>query len=480
MTDLNLVPLLPEVFLAITAMGLLMVGAFQPGSGTLRVVSWFGVGALCLALFILTRLDWHGAAVLNDMFQLDPFAAVVKIFLVVGIIASMALSVRYLYDENIVRFEYPVLVLFAGIGMLLMVSATHFLSLYVALELQSLSLYVLAAFRRTGLRSSEAGVKYFTLGALSSGMLLFGISLIYGAVGGLGFDDVGLMAAGEAVPIPLTVGMVFVIAGLAFKVSAAPFHMWTPDVYQGAPSPVTAFFAIAPKLAAMALLIKLLLGPFYGLTMQWGQVVYALALLSMLVGAFAALVQDNIKRLMAYSSIGNMGYALIGVVAASPDGISATLLYLVLYMFMTAGVFAIILSMRRGDLQVLNISDFAGLSQTRPFLAYGFAILLFSMSGIPPMAGFFGKLVVFQSAMAAELYWLGAIGVLSSVVAAFYYLRLIKVMFFDAPEDDINGDIPFARHVVMGVSLAVITLFVFKPAGLMELMDSAAQSLFIS
>lgn len=479
MIDFNLVPLMPEIFLAITAMGLLIVGAFQ-GNCTLRVISWFGVGALCLALFMLTRIDWHLGAVLNNMFELDTFSAIVKVFIIIGLVASLALSVRYLFDENIVRFEFPILILLAGVGMLLMVSATHFLSLYVALELQSLSLYVLAAFRRTGLRSSEAGVKYFTLGALSSGMLLFGISLIYGAVGGLAFDDVAMVAAAGDVSPLLIVGMVFVISALAFKVSAAPFHMWTPDVYQGAPSAVTAFFAIVPKLAAMALLIKLLMGPFYAMALQWGQVLYALALLSTVVGAFAALVQDNVKRLMAYSSIGNMGYAMIGLVAASPAGVSASLLYLVLYMFMTAGAFAIILSMRRGDLQVLNISDFAGLSQTRPFLAYGFAIILFSMSGIPPMAGFFGKLVVFEAAMEAELYVLGTIGVVSSVIAAFYYLRLIKVMFFDQPEDAINDDIPFARYVVLGVSLAMVTLFIFKPAGLMDLMDSAAQSLFIS
>ena len=479
MIDFNLVPLMPEIFLAITAMGLLIVGAFQ-GNGTLRVISWFCVGALLLALFMLTRIDWHLGAVLNNMFELDTFSAIVKSFIIIGLMASLALSVRYLFDENIVRFEFPILILLAGVGMLLMVSASHFLSLYVALELQSLSLYVLAAFRRTGLRSSEAGVKYFTLGALSSGMLLFGISLVYGAVGGLSFDEVAAVAAAGDVSPLLTVGMVFVISGIAFKISAAPFHMWTPDVYQGAPSAVTAFFAIVPKLAAMALLIKLLMGPFYAMALQWGQVLYALALLSAVVGAFAALVQNNVKRLMAYSSIGNVGYALIGLVAASPAGVSATLLYMVLYMFMTAGAFAIILSMRRGDLQVLNINDFAGLSQTRPFLAYGFAIILFSMSGIPPMAGFFGKLVVFEAAMEAELYVLGAVGVVSSVVAAFYYLRLIKVMFFDPPEDQINSDIPFARHVVLGLSLAVVTLFVFKPAGLMTLVDSAAQSLFLS
>ncbi len=243
---------------------------------------------------------------------------------------------------------------------------------------------------------------------------------------------------------------------------------------------MTAFFAIVPKMAAMALLIKLLFGPFYALALEWQQVLYVLSLLSMIVGAFAALVQDNIKRIMAYSSIGNIGYALVGVLAASPEGVSASLLYLILYMFMTAGAFAVILSMRRGEVMVLKIKEFAGLSQTSPFLAYSFALLLFSMSGIPPMAGFFGKLFVFKAALSAELYWLAVIGVVSSVVAAFYYLRLIKIMFFDAPEEPINDNIPVARHVVLGVSLAVICLFIFMPNGLIEMANQAAQSLFVS
>lgn len=479
MSDFNLIPVLPEIFLAIVAMGLLIVGAFQ-GNQSLRVLSWFGVGALAVALFILTRLDWTLGPALHGMVQLDLFASTVQGFIIIGLMASLALSVRYLYDEHMVRFEYPILVLLAGIGMLLMVSAVHFLSLYVALELQSLSLYVLAAFRRSGRRSSEAGIKYFSLGALSSGMLLFGISLIYGAVGSLSFDAVAAASSSGAVSMPLVVGMVFVIAGIAFKISAVPFHMWTPDVYHGAPTSVTTLFAVVPKLVAMALLIRLLSGPFYGLADQWQQVIYVLSALSMLAGAFAGLVQDNIKRLMAYSSIGNMGYALMGVVAATPEGVSASILYLVLYMFMTAGAFSVILSMHRGDLLVLHVTDFSGLSQRRPFLAYCFALILFSMSGIPPLAGFFGKLVVFEAVVEAEFYWLGLIGVISSVVAAYYYLRLIKRMFFDDPQDVIDGDIPFARYVVLVGSLAVIVLFIFMPNSIMSLMYTAAQSLFIS
>jgi NADH-quinone oxidoreductase subunit N len=478
MIDFNLVPVLPEIFLAISAMGLLMVGAFH-GHEVSRVLGWFSVGACFVALFLLTRIEWDSGVVLGGMVALTPFAAVLKLFVLLGLIAAIALSVRYLVQENMARFEYPVLILLSGVGMMLMLSAENMLMLYMGLELQSLPLYVLAAFRRTGLRSSEAGVKYFALGALSSGMLLFGVSLIYGATGALGFDAIGLAAAAAGAPIGLTVGMVFVLAGLAFKISAVPFHMWTPDVYQGAPSSTTALFAIVPKLAAMGLLIKLLFGPFYGLAVEWSQVIYFLSLGSMVVGAFAALVQENIKRLLAYSSIGNIGYALIGVAAASPEGVSATLLYMIIYMFMTAGVFAIVMSMRRGDLMVLQIKDLAGLSQTKPVLAYAMVVLMFSMSGIPPLAGFFGKLAVFQAAMGAEMYVLATLGVLTSVVAAYYYLRIIKVMFFDAPEDSFNDDIPLARHVVLGVSVAFVLFFILKPVWLMDFVEGASASLFL-
>lgn len=477
--DFVLTPLLPEIFLTISAMGLLMVGAFQKADTT-KIISVFSAIALLLALFVLLQTDVTLGAVMGGMFALDGFSAAVKSFVLIGAVAAICLSTRYLKDENLQRFEYPVLALFATIGMLLMVSSENFLSLYMALELQSLSLYVLAAFRRSGLRSSEAGVKYFTLGALSSGLILFGISLIYGAAGSVAFADVASFAASQgadAMSLPLVIGMVFVISAIGFKVSAAPFHMWTPDVYQGAPSSVTAFFAIVPKLAAVAVLIKLVMGPFYALAEQWQQVVYALSVASMLVGAFAGLVQKNIKRLIAYSSIGNIGYALMGVVAVSPDGVSATFLYLALYMVMTAGAFAVVLSMRRGDVMLVNVSDYAGLSQTRPYAAYAFAALLFSMSGIPPLAGFFGKLAVFQAAIDAELYYLAVIGVVSSVVAAFYYLRVIKVMFFDAVEDSVNPENSIGRRLVLFVSLAVVTLFIFMPSSLIEVTENAAQAL---
>jgi NADH-quinone oxidoreductase subunit N len=410
---------------------------------------------------------------------MDKFAGFMKLMILTGLIASVALSVRYLVEEGMERFEFPVLIIFAGIGMMMMVSANNLLALYMGLELQSLSLYVLAAFHRNSLRSSEAGIKYFVLGALSSGMLLFGVSLIYGFTGSLDFEVIGRTLGGlEVVPLGATFGLVFILAGFAFKISAVPFHMWTPDVYQGAPSAVTALFAIVPKIAAFALLMRLLFEPFAGLSDQWLQIVYFISLMSMVIGAFAGIAQENIKRLLAYSSIGNMGYALIGVVAGNAAGAGAVVLYLLIYMVMTIGVFAVVLSMRRQGMGVYRISDLSGLSKTAPGLAYAMAILMFSMSGIPPAAGFFGKLVVFNAAVAEGYYVLATLGILTSVVAAYYYLRVIKVMFFDEPADVFDGGMPFARRAVLLISILFVLGFVIKPSVFVSSSFSAVASLF--
>lgn len=477
MDDFNLIPLLPEIFMAIIGMGLLIVGVSH-GNASTRVICWASALGLSITALILLGMDWDEAVVLNGMFKFDKFAGFMKLLILIGMIASLALSVRYLIQEKIERFEYPILILFAGIGMMLMVSSNNLLALYMGLELQSLSLYVLASFHRHSARSAEAGIKYFILGALSSGMLLFGISLIYGFVGALGFDAIGQALSAGAAPVGLTVGLVFVLAGLAFKISAAPFHMWTPDVYEGAPTSVTAFFAIVPKIAAFALLIRLLFEPFAAVSDQWIQIIYFISLLSMFVGAFAAIVQDDIKRLLAYSSIGNMGYALIGIVAGGPDGVGAVVLYLFIYMIMTIGVFAVVLSMRRQGHGVSKISDLSGLSKTSPALAYAMFILMFSMSGIPPMAGFFGKLAIFNAAVAEGYYILATLGILTSVVAAFYYLRIIKVMFFDEAADSFDADIPFARRAVLAISVIFVIGFVFKPAPFMSSSLDAATILF--
>ncbi len=478
MTGFDLIPLLPELFLAINAMVLLLLGV-SSGKSANHFVFWASAFCYVVAAAVMVFFSWGDAVVLNGMFKFDNFAGFMKLAILLGLLSSTALSVRYLDDEGLMRFEYAILMMMAGIGMMLMVSASNLLSLYMALELQSLSLYVLAAFRRNSVQSAEAGVKYFSLGALSSGMILFGISLIYGFSGTLDYAALQTtLSSLEQIPVGITFGLVFLLAGLAFKISAVPFHMWTPDVYQGAPTSVTAFFAIVPKVAAMALLMRLLFEPFAPVSGQWEQIVWFLSAASMVVGAFAAIVQENIKRLMAYSSIGNMGYALIGVAAASAAGVGAVILYLFIYLVMTSGAFAVIVSMRRNGKAVENIGDLAGLSQTKPALAYVMAILMFSMSGIPPMAGFFGKLMIFQTVVAQEMYVLAVLGVVTSVVAAYYYLRVIKVMFFDAPVDGFEKEVPFARRAVLVLSALFVLGFIVKPSLVIAIAQSAADSLF--
>ncbi|MDH5722428.1 MAG: NADH-quinone oxidoreductase subunit NuoN [Alphaproteobacteria bacterium] len=479
MNDFDIVPLVPEIFMAMMGMGFLLVGVLQ-GNRATSVLIW----ASCVMLFITAVLtmnfDWDRPPTMNAMFILDEFAGSMKLIILLGLIASLALSNEYLQQERIARFEYPVIMIFAGIGMMLMVSATNMLSLYMALELQSLSLYVLAAFYRNSLKSAEAASKYFILGALSSGMLLFGISLIYGYSGSIDFATIKTSISGlEQIPPGFIVGMVFLLAGLAFKISAVPFHMWTPDVYQGAPSSVTAFFAIVPKVAAMGLLMRLCLDVFEPATEQWQQILYFLAVASLIVGSFAAIAQDNLKRLMAYSSIGNMGYILIGLVVASPEGAGAVLYFLLIYVFMTAGVFAIILTMRRDGLATVSIGDLAGLSQNNPILAYAMAILMFSLSGIPPLAGFFGKLFIFRAAIEQEFYILAVIGLLASVVAAYYYLRIVKVMFFDEPADKFDNIMGFERRAVLLISTAFVIGYIFAPSLVFDFAMSAVSSLFL-
>ncbi len=478
MTDFNLIPLLPEIFLSLVGMGLLIVGVSQ-GNVSTRVICWSSAAGFVITGLILLGIGWETQTVLNGMFVMDKFAGFMKLLILTGLVAAVGLSVRYIIQEGMERFEYPILIIFAGIGMMIMVSANNLLTLYMGLELQSLSLYVLAAFHRNSMRSSEAGIKYFVLGALSSGMLLFGMSLIYGFTGSVDFTTIGATVNNlSAIPFGLTFGLVFVLAGLAFKISAVPFHMWTPDVYQGAPTSVTALFAIVPKIAAFGLLMRLLFEPFMGMSEQWVQIIYFIAVASMVVGAFAAIAQGNIKRLLAYSSIGNMGYALMGLVAGTAEGAGAVVLYLTIYMIMTAGVFAVVLSMRRQGMAVYKIKDLSGLSQTNPGLAYPLAILMFSMSGIPPAAGFFGKLVVFNAAVASGYYILAVIGVLSSVVAAFYYLRVVKVMFFDEPADAFDGGLPFARRAILFISVLFVLGFVIKPNIFVSSSFDAASVLF--
>ncbi|MDE0727189.1 MAG: NADH-quinone oxidoreductase subunit NuoN, partial [Alphaproteobacteria bacterium] len=376
------------------------------------------------------------------------------------------------------RFEYPVLFVLATLGMLMMISANDLIALYMGIELQSLALYVIAAFKRDSLRSTEAGLKYFVLGALSSGMLLYGCSLIYGFTGATGFDAIAKFMEGrEQASIGLIVGIVFMCAGLAFKVSAVPFHMWTPDVYEGAPTPVTAFFAIAPKVAALALFMRALIVPFLAVSADWQQIIIVISVASMLLGAFAAIWQDNIKRLMAYSSIGHVGFALIGLAAGSAEGVRGVLIYLAIYVAMNIGTFACILCMRRKTGMVENISDLSGLSKTNPLMALALAIFMFSMAGIPPLGGFFGKFYVFIAAVNAELYALAVIGVLASVVGAFYYLRIIKVMYFDDAAEPFEGPMSLEMRAIIGLCGVFVVFFAFYTAPFVVSAQIAAAAL---
>jgi NADH-quinone oxidoreductase subunit N len=360
-----------------------------------------------------------------------------------------------------------------------MISANDLITLYVGLELQNLALYVVASFNRDSVRSSEAGLKYFVLGALSSGMLLYGASLVYGFAGTTAFEDLTkLLAGGAPVETGILIGLIFVVVGLAFKVSAVPFHMWTPDVYEGAPTPVSAFFAVAPKLAALALFIRFMISPFGPLIDEWRQVIVFLSIASMVLGAVAAIAQENIKRLMAYSSIGHVGYALIGLATGTSEGIRGVLVYLTIYLFMTVGTWAVILCMRRRGRMLEGISDLAGLSQSQPGLALALAIFMFALSGVPPTAGFFAKLYVFLAAINAQLAWLAVIGVVTSVVSAFYYLRVVKVMYFDEPVGSFDRPITAELKGVLFVT-AVVTLFFFLlPGPIVGGAEAAAAALF--
>lgn len=472
----ELAPLLPELFMAVAGMVLLIAGAFRGNAGT-RFICQATVFVFAITALLVLQRPWEESVItLNGMFVFDGFAGLTKLFILMGLAAALTLSIKYLYEEGMPRFEYPILILFAGLGMMIMVSAHDLLALYIGMELQSLSLYVLAAIRRDSLRSAEAGIKYFVLGALSSGMILFGISLIYGYAGTTNYTLLAETFAtqdGSTIFAGAVVGMAFMLAGLVFKISAVPFHMWTPDVYEGAPTSVTALFAMVPKFAAMALIIRLLFVPFGPLQSEWLQIIVFVSVASMIWAAFAAIVQSNIKRLLAYSSIGHMGYALIGVIAGTPGGLSAVLVYMVIYMIMTAGVFGIVLYMRRSGIEAESIRDLAGLSRTAPVMAYAMAVLMFSMSGVPPMAGFFGKFLIFQAAVAEGYYILAVIGVLTSVVAAYYYLRVIKVMFFDEPADRFDWGHSAGRQFVVFASVAFILGFILYP---MPLIDAASQA----
>ncbi|UCH74650.1 MAG: NADH-quinone oxidoreductase subunit NuoN [Rhodospirillales bacterium] len=479
MTDLPIwVPAVPEMFVAVAGMALLLIGAFSRSDVAERIVTNLTLAAMLVALGFVLSVGGGTATAFGGMFVTDVFAIFMKVLVVLGALLAVLMSREFLAHEGIGRFEYPVLILFATLGMMVMISANNLMSVYLGLELQSLCLYVIAAFHRDSLRSSEAGLKYFVLGALSSGMLLYGISIVYGYTGNTGFAGLAeSLAANGPAEIGLIVGLVFVIAGLAFKISAVPFHMWTPDVYEGAPTPVTAFFSVAPKIAAFALILRVMLDPFGPLIDEWRQVIVAIAIASMALGAYAAIAQTNIKRLMAYSSIGHVGYALMGLAAGTADGVRGVLIYFAIYLVMNIGAFACILSMRRHGDPVEGIDDLAGLSASNPRMALVLTAFMFSLAGIPWFAGFFGKLYVFMAAIDAGLYVLAIFGVLASVVAAYYYLRIVKIMYFDAAVEPLDRPTSRTLGFVMVVAALLVTTFIVYPAPLVNRAGEAARSL---
>jgi NADH-quinone oxidoreductase subunit N len=470
----QLLPVMPELVLAVGAMVLLMIGAYR-GQGTTALVTWLAVCLLAAAGVLELMLPKGKLTTFGGSFIVDDFARFLKILSLIGSVATLVLSREFLADPSRRIFEYSILVLLSTLGMMVLISAGDLISLYLGLELMSLALYVVAASNRDNAKSTEAGLKYFVLGALSSGMLLYGASLVYGFTGTVSFA--GIAAGAKTGSIGIVFGLVFVLAGLCFKVSAVPFHMWTPDVYEGAPTPVTAFFASAPKVAAMAVFVRATLTAFPGIVTQWQQIVVFVSIASMALGSFAAIGQTNIKRLMAYSSIGHMGFALVGLAAGTAEGVQGVLIYLAIYVAMTLGSFAIIIAMKRNGQAVEQISDFAGLSRTNPVLAFFFAMFLFSLAGVPPLAGFFAKWFVFVAAIHANLITLAVIGVLTSVVGAFYYLSIVKVMYFDEPLAPLDP-MRIELRTVLAVTGVFNTLFFALPGPLVSAATAAAKSLF--
>ncbi len=471
---LDLTPALSEVILLLAGLALLVIGAFRDEEGG-RLLAQLTALALAVAAVVVVAQDKGRVVGLSGHLVFDGYAAFLKVVILLGAAVSVLLGSGYMRDERIDRFEFPLLALFSALGMTMMVSANSLLTLYMAVELQSLPLYVMAAFNRDSLRSTESGLKYFVLSSLSSGILLYGCSLVYGFTGTIFFDQLTERLTAAAVSgeiggaqLGVLVGLVFVVAGLAFKMAAVPFHMWTPDVYEGSPSPATAFIAGAPKVAAVGLAVRVLMEPFGGWTAQWQQVVIAISLGSMFLGAFGAIGQTNIKRLMAYSGINNIGFALMGLAAGNVQGVNGVLVYMTIYLIMVVGTFGCILLMRRQGRYVETIADLSGLSRARPMLALAFAIFMFSLAGIPPLAGFFSKLYVFRAAVDAGLLLFATLGVLASVVGAYYYLRIIKVIYFDEPVAEPFDPAPHVTPAAVAGVAAFLMLLLTVQLGLID------------
>ncbi|HEV2509889.1 NADH-quinone oxidoreductase subunit NuoN [Bosea sp. (in: a-proteobacteria)] len=468
-------PALPEIVMALGAIAMVLYGAIQ-GERSTRTLEIAALALLALALVLVLRGEGK-VVTFNGAFIADGFGRFMKVLTLIGAAAAIVLSADFLRRDGAMRFEFPILVVLATIGMMMMISASDLIGLYVGLELQSLALYVVAAFDRDNPRSTEAGLKYFVLGALSSGMLLYGSSMVYGFTGTVSYAGIAEAVKGGHPGIGLIIGLVFVAAGVAFKISAVPFHMWTPDVYEGAPTPVAAFFASAPKMAAMAMTVRIFVGAFPGALHDWQQIIVFMAIASMALGAFAAIGQTNIKRLLAYSSIANMGYALVGLAAGTPAGVQGVMTYMAIYLATTLAAFACVLMMNRNGKPVEEIGELAGLSRTNGWMAFAMSMMMFSLAGIPPLAGFWAKWYVFLAAIEAKLYVLAVVGVVTSVVGAYYYLRIVKVIYFDDAKPAFDKGDAGVRGVLLISALFVLVLSLL-PAPLFDSAAAAAKSLF--
>jgi NADH-quinone oxidoreductase subunit N len=473
----NLAVVAPELVLAVLAMGFLMLGAFG-SKGLDGPILWATAAALTVVGLWIGFQPEGTREAFDGSFVSDGFARFAKVLILFGAAATLALSGDYLKKNDLLKYEYPVLAILATVGMMTMVSARDLIVLYLGLELQSLALYVVAAFRRDSLRSTEAGLKYFVLGALSSGLLLYGASLTYGYSGSTAFTGIAASLQGGQVPLGLLFGLVFLSAGMAFKVSAAPFHMWTPDVYEGSPTPVTLFFATAPKVAAAVMFARVLYDAFGGATSDWQQILVFLSIASMFLGAVAAIGQRNIKRLMAYSSINHMGFVLMGLAAGTEQGAQALLIYLAIYVTMNVGAFAFILNMEKDGKPVTDIGALGLYSRVAPARAAALAVLMFSMAGVPPLVGFFGKFYVLVAAVDAGLVWLAVAGVIASVIAAYYYLRIVYLMYFGEASDGLDGAMPATHWAFLGASALAMVLGIFNLFGVETIAGAAAATLF--
>ena len=462
---LNLI--IPELFLTFSIFILLMIGVFLKNS--FEIIYRMSVFVILLLLLIILSDDITSAKIFNESFVIDNFSVYSKVLILFSAFFVMLISKNYISDIKNNKFEYPIIILLSLLGMFIMVSSNDLILFYLGLELQSLALYILASIDRDNLKSSEAGIKYFVLSALSSGLLLYGCSLIYGFSGSTNFDQIAILS--RDFNAGTIFGMVFILVGLAFKVSAVPFHMWTPDVYQGSPTSVTSFFSVVPKIAGMAIFIKFMYLPFRSLLTEWQYILVFMSLASMILGAVAAIAQTNIKRLMAYSSIGHIGYALAGIASGSAAGFKSTLVYMSIYVVMNIGAFSCILLMKRGAKYLEEIDELSGLSKNHPLMSLGLLIILFSLAGIPPMAGFFAKFYIFMSVVESEMYTIAIVGLVTTVVSAFYYIRIIKIMYFDIPKKPFEKKVDFKVHGPLLISCVLLISFFLYPSFLNEIVS---------